>query len=185
MANFPNFLTALRIFLIPIFIALFLVPSPSRSVWAAIVFVLASLTDLLDGYLARRWKQVTKLGKFLDPVADKLLVLSALILLVEFHRVPAWIVIIIVGREIAVTALRAIASLDGIVLGAEQMGKYKLFIQITAIVLLILDYNTPYLHFRLIGILLLWLSIILTVFSAIQYVFLYRAQLRTKNSRQS
>lgn len=181
--NLPNLLTSIRILLIPVFIFLFLSPGPIRSVWAAVIFTMASLTDLLDGYLARRWKQITRLGKLLDPIADKLLILSALILLVDFNRVSAWIAIVLIGREVAVTGLRAIASSEGIVISAEPMGKYKLAIQVAAVVLLILDYQAPYVHFRAWGTALLWISMILSVSSAIQYGMRYLTLIRFQGSR--
>lgn len=181
--NFPNLLTSIRILLIPVFIFLFLPPNPLAPTLAAIVFALAALTDLLDGYLARRWEQITKLGKLLDPIADKLLVLSALILLVDFDRVQAWIAIVLIGREVAMTGLRAIASSEGIIIPAERAGKYKLALQVAAIVLLILNYKMAYFDFQFWGTLLLWISMILAVFSAIQYAVRYSSHLQIKGSR--
>jgi len=181
--NLPNALTSIRILLIPVFILLFLSPGPLRSVGAAVIFAIAALTDLLDGYLARRWKQITRLGKLLDPIADKLLILSALILLVDFDRVSAWIAIVLIGREVAMTGLRAIASSEGIVISAEPMGKYKLAIQVAAVVLLILDYQAPYVNFRAWGTALLWISMILAVSSAIQYGMKYLTLIRLQGSR--
>jgi CDP-diacylglycerol--glycerol-3-phosphate 3-phosphatidyltransferase len=181
--NIPNLLTAARIFLIPVFILLFLAPGPQRSVWAAVIFIIASLTDLLDGYLARRWEQITRLGKFLDPIADKLLILSALILLVDFNRVSAWIAIVLIGREVAMTGLRAIASSEGVIISAEPMGKYKLAAQVFAVVLLILDYKAPYLDFRVWGTALLWISMVLAIISAVQYGMRYIMLSRVGGSR--
>ncbi len=137
--NLPNLVTIGRILLIPVFVVLFADPTPSRSLVAAGVFVIAAVTDLLDGYLARRRGQVTSLGKLLDPIADKLLVLSGLILLVQFDRVPAVIAILIIAREVAVTGVRAVAASQGIVLAAETLGKYKMVLQVVAIVMLILE----------------------------------------------
>ena len=114
--NLPNVLTLTRILLIPVFVLLFVVPTPDRSLAAAIVFVIAAMTDLLDGYLARRRGQVTKLGRLLDPIADKLLVLSALIVLVQVDRVGALVAILIIAREVAVTGIRAIAATEGMIL---------------------------------------------------------------------
>ncbi len=182
--NLPNLLTFFRILLIPVFIFLFLVPSPVRSILAAAIFIAASLTDLLDGFLARRWEQITKLGKLLDPIADKLLVLSALILLVDFHRIPAWIAIVLIGREVGMTGLRAIASSEGMIIPAKMTGKYKLALQVIAIVLLILDYKTQYLDFRFWGIFLLWVSMILAVASAIGYAVQYGNHLQMKGSQR-
>lgn len=137
--NLPNFLTLSRILLIPVFVLVFSIPTPGRSLAAAIVFVVAAITDLLDGYLARRRSQVTKLGRLLDPIADKLLVLSALILLVQYDRVGALVAILMIGREVAVTGVRAIAAAQGIVIAAETTGKYKMAAQVVAVVLLILE----------------------------------------------
>ena len=118
--NLPNLLTLSRILLIPVFVLLFWTPTPGRSLAAAVVFVIAAVTDLLDGYLARRRSQVTKLGRLLDPIADKLLVLSGLILLVQLQRVAAVVAILIIAREVAVTGVRAIAASQGIVLSAGR-----------------------------------------------------------------
>lgn len=183
MINFPNLLTAIRILLIPVFIFLFYPPDPGHPTLAAVVFALASLTDLLDGYLARRWEQITSFGKLLDPIADKLLILSALILLVGFDRIPAWVAIVLIGREVAITGLRAIASSDGIVIPADTTGKYKLFIQVSAIVLLILDFEISYFNFRTWGTFLLWISMILALLSAIQYIILYTRYIRKQEPR--
>jgi CDP-diacylglycerol---glycerol-3-phosphate 3-phosphatidyltransferase len=179
MINLPNLLTSFRILLVPVFIVLFLSPGPWRSAMAAAVFLIAALTDLLDGYLARKWRQVTKLGKLLDPIADKLLVLSALVLLVEFQVVASWMAIVLIGREIAMTGLRAIAAADGIIIPAEKAGKYKLFLQASAIFILILDYRNPF-DFRMIGTVLLWVAMILAVVSAVQYAIQYGAQVQIK-----
>ncbi len=124
--NLPNLITLTRILLIPVFVLLFVTPTPDRSLTAAIVFVVAAFTDLLDGYLARRNGQVTTLGQLLDPIADKLLVLSALILLVNVDRVSALVAILIIAREVAVTGIRAIAAGEGMVIVAETLGKYKM-----------------------------------------------------------
>jgi CDP-diacylglycerol--glycerol-3-phosphate 3-phosphatidyltransferase len=137
--NLPNFLTVVRILLIPVFVVLFVDPTPDRSLIAAVVFVVAAVTDLLDGYLARRHSQITRLGRLLDPIADKLLVLSALILLVEFDRVNPIVAILIIAREVAVTGVRAIAAPQGIILDAETTGKYKMAVQVVAIVFLLLE----------------------------------------------
>ena len=172
--NLPNFLTILRILLIPFFVIVFSVPSASRSEWAAIIFILASLTDWIDGYIARKYGQVTLSGKLLDPVADKLLVLSALIMLVELHRVPSWLAIVIIGRDVAITGLRAIASSIGIVIAAKEMGKMKTIVQIIALVFLILDYpvffSSRVIDFHSIGTILLWYSAILAIISAGDYI---------------
>ena len=168
--NLPNSLTLLRILLIPVFIGVYTSPSFRHAVIAAAIFLFASLTDLLDGYLARRWGQITTLGKFLDPIADKFLVIAALILLVDFHRVPAWIVIVIIGRELAVTGLRAIASSSGIVIEADEAGKYKMAIQSISIFVLILsDLRLGPVDFHALGLVFLWIAMIMAVISGVQY----------------
>ncbi|MEW6543669.1 MAG: CDP-diacylglycerol--glycerol-3-phosphate 3-phosphatidyltransferase [Nitrospirota bacterium] len=134
-----NLLTFARILLIPVFVLLFINPTPERSLAAAMVFVVAAVTDLLDGYIARRRGEITRLGRLLDPIADKLLVLSGLILLVQFDRVIALVAILIIAREVAVTGIRAIAAADGVVLSSETIGKWKMALQVVAVVLLILD----------------------------------------------
>jgi CDP-diacylglycerol--glycerol-3-phosphate 3-phosphatidyltransferase len=165
--NLPNFLTILRVLLIPFFIFFFYQGSTQGSIVSASIFFVASLTDLLDGYLARRRSEVTQFGKFLDPVADKLLIVSALILLVGNGRVPAWMAIIIIGREFAVTGFRAIASSEGVIIAAEGTGKYKMFVQIIAVILLTVD--LPSIYFHQVGLLLLMISMVLALFSAGQY----------------
>src|SRR5579885_2664844 len=132
--NLPNSLTFVRLLLIPIFVALYATPTPERALAAAAVFGIAALTDLLDGYLARRRSEVTRLGRLLDPIADKLLVLSGLILLVEFQHVSAIVAILIIGREVAVTGIRAVAAAEGVIMSAEATGKYKMVAQVVAIV---------------------------------------------------
>jgi len=174
--NLPNLITLLRIFLIPIFILVYLTPTGPRSSAAALIFLIDALTDLMDGYLARRWQQITKLGNFLDPIADKFLVLSALILLVDFQKVSSWIAIIIIGRELAVTGLRAIASSSGIVIAADDAGKYKMVIQTVSIVLLILGTKVGPVNLHVWGTFLLWISMILAVLSGIQYFVIFLKQ---------
>src|SRR5690554_76989 len=114
--NLPNKLTMFRIILVPVLVVVLLINIPYGDYFAAAIFILAALTDSLDGYLARRWKQVTRLGIFLDPLADKLLIMAALICLVQLGRIPGWIAIVIIAREFAVSGLRAIKAGDGIVI---------------------------------------------------------------------
>ena len=166
----PNALTISRILLIPVFVVFFLTPTPERSLAAAAVFGLAALTDAVDGYLARRWGKVTNLGKLLDPFADKLLVLTALFLLVDFERVDAWVAIVLAGREFFITALRFAAAREGVTLAAETIGKYKMILQVIAILLLIINDAVPAgLNFQAVGTSILLLSMVLSVFSAAQY----------------
>ena len=180
--NLPNVLTVSRILLIPVFVVLFVAPTPDRSLAAAVVFIVAALTDLLDGYLARRRGQVTKLGRLLDPIADKLLVLSALILLVQVDRVSALVAILIIAREVAVTGIRAIAATEGIIISAETTGKYKMALQVIAIVLLILEGTvlSDYGNVHLAGIVTLYLSLALGYVSGGQYVWSFWRQITLK-----
>src|SRR6266705_1294390 len=134
--NLPNGLTLMRIFLVPLLVAVLL--TKNNVLVAALIFLAASLTDLLDGYLARKRGQVTTLGTLLDPVADKLLISSAFISLVQLQVVAAWVVVIIVGREFAVTGLRSIASAQGFTIDASDLGKLKMATQVSTITLLIL-----------------------------------------------
>ncbi|MEX5218635.1 MAG: CDP-diacylglycerol--glycerol-3-phosphate 3-phosphatidyltransferase [Nitrospiraceae bacterium] len=180
--NLPNVLTVSRILLIPVFVVLFVTPTPDRSLAAAVVFVIAALTDLLDGYLARRRGQVTKLGRLLDPIADKLLVLSALIVLVQVDRVTALVAILIIAREVAVTGIRAIAATEGVIISAETTGKYKMALQVIAIVLLILEGTvlSDYGNVHLAGIVTLYLSLVLGYVSGGQYVWNFWRQITLK-----
>lgn len=180
--NLPNLLTLVRILLIPVFVALFITPTPDRSLSAAIVFVVAAVTDLLDGYIARRTGQVTKLGKLLDPIADKLLVLSALILLVNMDRVSALVAILVIAREVAVTGIRAIAAGEGLIIAAETTGKYKMALQVVAIVLLILEGTglAELGNLHLAGSAMLYLSLVLGYISGGQYVWSFWKQVVAK-----
>ena len=180
--NLPNFITLTRILLIPVFVVLFATPTPNRSFSAALVFVVAAITDLLDGYLARRNGQVTSLGKLLDPIADKLLVLSALILLVNVDRVSALVAILIIAREVAVTGVRAIAAGEGMVIAAETTGKYKMALQVVAIVLLIIEDTllSDLGNLHLAGIVTLYLSLVLGYVSGGQYVWSFWKQVVAK-----
>jgi len=173
--NIPNLLSLSRILSVPVFIILMLEPSPMRALLAGVVFSLASATDWLDGYLARKWGQVTKVGKLLDPIADKILIMSALVILVEIRSdvVHAWIAILIIGREFAVTGLRAIASSEGIIIPAETIGKYKVGAQITAVLSLLLDYYMNREWLRDLGWYALWIAMILSVYSALRYFRTY------------
>lgn len=141
LLNLPNLLTLGRIAAIPVLVVLLLSDTRQSGFWAAAVFGLAAITDWLDGWLARKWEVVTVLGKFLDPLADKLIVMAALIMLIPLGRVPAWAVFLILAREMVVTGLRSIASSEGIVIAASDLGKYKTIFQMTAIPGLLLHYD--------------------------------------------
>lgn len=172
LLTLPNLLSLLRIALIPVLVYFLSDPGPESSMLAAITFFIASLTDFLDGYLARRYGHTTTLGKFLDPLADKLIVAAALIMLTaaaRTPRVPAWMVVLIIGREIAVTGLRGIASGEGIILAAEELGKYKMIFQMFALHGLIIHYQYLLVDFHALGMYFLWLALVLGVWSGIDY----------------
>ena len=141
--NLANKLTMLRIVLIPLFMILALADYPFGRFWAAVVFVLAAATDGLDGYVARKRKEITNLGKLLDPLADKLLVAAALITMTQVGRIPSWITFAIIGREFLVTGLRGIASAEGLIIPASKLGKIKTVIQIVALTTVLLDDYVP------------------------------------------
>lgn len=179
--NLPNKITLSRICLIPIFILMLSIPLdlgawdigttslPITHFIATLIFLIASMTDWLDGYLARKYQLITNMGKFLDPLADKLLVSAAFILLVELGLAPAWIVILIISREFAVTGLRLVAAGEGIVLAASNMGKLKTVSQILAIALLLL-HNFPFSYIGIpIDLIVLYIALILTVWSGVEY----------------
>ena len=178
--NIPNILTMTRIAAIPLMAVLLMSPSQPAGFWAAAVFSLASVTDWLDGYLARRMGIVTIFGKFLDPIADKLIVMAALIMILPYGRVPAWMVLVILGREIIITGLRGIASSEGIVIQASDLGKFKTIFQLVAIIGLLLHYDYNWLfgiehqlmHVNMhnVGMFFLWIATLLTVWSGVDYL---------------
>ena len=176
--------------MVPILVVVLLTRVTNHEIIGVLLFWAASITDLLDGYLARKWSQVTTLGKLLDPLADKLLISGALISLVEMGYAPAWMTFIILGREIAITGLRGIASEEGITIAAERLGKWKLGAQIAAISCLLvgrkvdswfylwtrldifrffIKFPHPYSFFWGMGVLLLWAAMILAILSAVSY----------------
>jgi CDP-diacylglycerol--glycerol-3-phosphate 3-phosphatidyltransferase len=167
--NIPNLLTVLRIFSIPVIVLFLTSPGPLASFLAALVFGIASLTDLLDGYLARQQKAETAIGKLLDPMADKLLILSAMIMLIPLGRIPAWIVVLIIGREVAITGLRGIASAEGVVIAASPLGKAKMVFQSLSLGGLMLHYEYLGINFHFLGMILLWISLAITLWSGIDY----------------
>lgn len=167
--NLPNSLTVIRIGMAPVLVVMLLSPGETLSVVSAVVFALVCLTDWLDGYLARKNGITTPLGMFLDPLADKLLITTAFIMLIPLGRIPAWVVAIIMSREMAVTGLRAIASNMGVVISASSLGKYKTIAQIVALVPLIVHYRFMSIDFHYLGMLLLVPAFILTIWSGIDY----------------
>jgi len=167
--NFSNFLTLTRIFLTPFLVVILLTKFDGREIWGLVIFLLASATDWFDGYLARKRKTVTNLGMLLDPLADKLLITSALIALVELKVVPACIAVIIIGREIAVTGLRSILALKGNSMPSSNLGKTKMFFEVVTISLLIL--GKKYMgEFFFIGKAFLIGTLLIAVFSGIDYL---------------
>ena len=162
--NLPNKLTIFRVILVIPFVALML---NSYDLWAVAVFIIASLTDLLDGKIARKYNLITDFGKFMDPLADKLLVCAAMICLVEMGRLPAWMVIIIISREFIISGFRLVASDNGVVIAASYWGKFKTTFQMLMIIVLILNLGGV---FDMIGLALTWIALILTVVSLIDYL---------------
>lgn len=167
--NLPNTLSVVRVAAVPLVIVLLLFPGPSASTAASIIFILVCLTDLLDGYLARKKGLVTSLGKFLDPLADKLLIVTAFIMLIPTGRVPAWVVALIVARETAVTGLRAVAASTGVIIAAAPPGKYKTVLQIISLAFLIIHYPHFGINFHTIGIIFLVPAFLLTMWSGADY----------------
>lgn len=173
--NTPNKLTLLRIIMIPFFVVFMLVDFGPWSKWAALaIFVVASLTDTLDGYLARRDHLVTNFGKFMDPLADKLLVCSAMICMIELGRLPSWVVIVIIGREFVISGFRLIASDNGVVIAANYWGKIKTVCQMVMIIVLIADLGGG---FVILEQILIYVSLLLTVISLVTYLWQNRSVL--------
>jgi len=165
----PNGLTIIRILAIPIILFLLFYPEWICRLITTLFFLLVAVTDTLDGYLARRRKMVTTLGKFLDPLADKLLIVAALIALIPARGIPAWMVIVIVGREISVTGLRGIAVSQGLVISASTLGKHKTVFEVASISLLILNGNYFSIQLQQVGMGLLWIAMGLAVISGADY----------------
>ena len=180
--NLANKITLLRILMVPLIIVLLYFEGPVFCFLAACAFAFASLTDWVDGYIARRRNMVTSMGKFLDPLADKVLVCSVLIMFVHLQWAPAWVVIVMVCRELIVTGLRAIARDEGVVLAADKFGKAKTVLQICAIIPLILHY--PYWGYELwrAGEWLLYLAMLMAIFSCINYCVSFYGKQRKQTS---
>lgn len=169
--NIANKVTMVRVFLVPIFIFSYYYNINNQQTLTAIIFIIASLTDALDGYLARSKNLVTNFGKFIDPLADKILTATALILLVEAGKVAGWIVVIIIAREFTITGFRILAAAEGITIAASPLGKIKTISQLFAIILLLLD-NTVFINFNIpMDYLMLYVSLIFTVLSGIDYIY--------------
>jgi CDP-diacylglycerol--glycerol-3-phosphate 3-phosphatidyltransferase len=191
--NIPNALTILRIFFVPLLVAalvqdkglVWMRPFAVTNEWLALaIFLVAAGTDLLDGYLARRWKQVTTVGTLLDPIADKLLISAALISLVQVRVLPGWMAILIVGREFAVSGLRQIAAAEGYTIKASDLGKTKMFSQVMAVSCLLLAVRHPALQIP--GMILMWIVVVFAMLSAVSYFrkFWHKVDQRTKLGRR-
>lgn len=167
--NLPNKLTLFRVVLIPFFIIFLMMPDNGINKWIALgIFVLASLTDLLDGKIARKYNLITDFGKFMDPLADKLLVCSALICLIELSRIPAWMVVIIIAREFTISGFRLIASDKGVVIAASYWGKFKTTFQMIAVCLMIANIENQIMQYITMAV--LWIAVVLTIVSLIDYL---------------
>lgn len=182
--NLPNSLTVLRIFFVPLLVVVLLTRMPNWTlagvpirfeVWGVLILLVAAATDAMDGYIARRRREVTTLGILLDPIADKLLISAAFIPLVWMHLVPAWMVVIIIGREFVVVGLREIASVEGLVIPASALGKTKMILQVMAGCTVILTADYPQL--KTVGTTLLWLVVISAIVSTIHYFQMFWSQI--------
>jgi CDP-diacylglycerol---glycerol-3-phosphate 3-phosphatidyltransferase len=191
--NLPNGLTLLRIFFVPVLIVILLTRSPNVEpwgfpmhfeFWGVLILLMAAATDWADGYFARRHRQVTTLGTLLDPIADKLLITAAFVSLVKMDLVPAWMVVIIIGREFIVLGLRNIASAEGLIIAASLLGKTKMVLQVCAVAVLIAGARHPSLN--ALALLLLWLVVISAIVSAAQYFLRFWGQVddRIKQRRK-
>ena len=168
--NLPNKLTIFRVILIPFFVVFLLAPyfEGYGNYIALAIFIVASITDFLDGKIARKYNLVTNFGKFMDPLADKLLVCSALICLISLSRIPAWVVIIIIAREFIISGFRLIAADNGVVIAASYWGKFKTASQMITVILLVLNIRNSF--FQVLGTLFIYISLALTVISLIDYI---------------
>lgn len=177
--NLPNKLTMFRVVLIPFFVVLLLVDITPYDHWIALViFIVASLTDLLDGKIARKYNLVTNFGKFMDPLADKLLVCSALICLVEMERIAAWMVIVIIAREFIISGFRLVASDNGVVIAASYWGKFKTTFQMVMICLMIANLEA----LSVLTTIVTWAAVILTVVSLVDYLIKNKDVMREKKA---
>ncbi|MGH7825619.1 MAG: CDP-diacylglycerol--glycerol-3-phosphate 3-phosphatidyltransferase [Candidatus Binatia bacterium] len=188
VCTLPNLLSLIRILIIPVLVWLLTHPDPGSALWAALLFLSASVTDYFDGYLARRNRSVSNLGMILDPLADKLMVASALIMLAALDRpgepsVPSWLVVAILARETAVTVIRGIALTEGIVMQAEQLGKYKFILQAFAVFGLLVHYEYWGVDFFAAGIYFLVLATVVALWSGVNYHVQFFRLLQTRTSQ--
>ncbi len=170
LINLPNSITMLRILIIPVLFLLLLHPGRILSLVIAVLFLLAALTDLLDGYVARRYQIVTKTGMLLDPIADKIIINTAMILMIPIGRIPAWIVAVIVMRDFIVDGIRHMASAGGFILAASKLGKQKTFSQVAAITALLIYYPLSGIDAHVVGLFILYITLLLSIGSGIDYL---------------
>jgi CDP-diacylglycerol--glycerol-3-phosphate 3-phosphatidyltransferase len=180
--NLPNSITMLRIGIIPVLFLLLLSPGQTESLILAGIFVVAALTDLLDGYIARRYQIVTTMGKFLDPIADKLVVNTAMILMIPLGRIPAWIVAIIIIRDFTVDGIRTIASSEGIIIGSSRLAKQKTLCQVVAVTALMIHYPFMGADAHLVGIVILYVALFLTLYSGLDYLMKFFKEVFNKTN---
>jgi len=179
--NLPNIITMLRIGIIPVLFFLMASPGSTWSLVIALLFIIAALTDLLDGYIARKYEIVTTMGKFLDPIADKIIVNTAMILMIPIGRIPAWAVAITIIRDITVDGMRSIASAEGLVIDASSLGKKKTLCQTIAVSALIIHYPFLGLNAHAVGMIILYVALFLTVYSGLDYFSqFYRGTIKRK-----
>lgn len=179
--NLPNLLTLMRIFITPFFVTVLLTEFPNKEIWGIALFLTASFTDLLDGWLARRRREVTTLGIILDPIADKLLVSSAFISLVHLHLVPAWMVVIIIGREFAISGLRNFASHEGFTIRASKLGKTKMIFQVISVCLILAgasQFAKKWKILSVMGAVSLWMVLVVALWSLVHYFVKFWAKVR-------
>ena len=168
--NVPNMITAFRIVLVPVFLVFLLVDSIQSFLWALIIFSLASITDFLDGYIARKYHLITKLGKLIDPLADKILTASAFVALAYLHLINPWIVIAIISREFIVSVFRAVAASEGKVIAASVYGKFKTVFQMSTIISILLIPYWSWIKVINLDVILAYITLVITIVSAVDYI---------------
>ena len=178
--NFPNTVTILRLAIIPVLFLFLFSPGPTESLVITILFVLAAMTDILDGYIARKYQIETVVGKFLDPIADKLILNTAMILMIPIGRIPAWIVAIIIMRDFVVDGIRSIASSEGIIIQASTLAKQKTIFQNFAVTALMIHYPFFGADAHLVGMILLYIALVLTLLSGVVYLLKFYSSIIKK-----
>lgn len=176
--NLPNTVTLLRISVVPFLFILLTSPGEFWSLILAILFAVASITDMLDGYLARKYNMITTMGKFLDPVADKLIVNTAMILMIPIGRIPAWIVAITIIRDLIVDGIRSISSSEGLYIQASRLGKQKTIAQLFAVTALMIYYPLFGINSHLVGMIILYIAFLLTLYSGVDYLIKFYCRVR-------